>query len=367
MPEILFGNLAREYQQIREAVDPVVARVLERGWFILGPEVEAFEQAFCQYVGSNYCVSAASGTEALALALMAYDIGSGDEVLTVSHTAVPTATAISMTGAKPVFVDIDTASCLMDVTQLEAVLTSRTRAIIPVHLYGQCVDMAQLLEIAHRHSIPVIEDCAQAHGAKYRSRKAGTMGQIGCFSFYPSKNLGAYGDGGALVTSDPELAQKLRMLRNYGQHRRYEHEIKGINSRLDDLQAAILHAKLEFLDMWNERRRQIASLYHEGLQDLPVITPQEKRDCYHVYHLYVLQSEERDDLQTFLAEQGVRTLIHYPIPVHLQKAYADLGYTRGAFPVTEGVADNILSLPMYPQLRDDEISQVIDEVRRFFS
>lgn len=367
MPEIPFGDLAREYQEIRHKIDPAVARVLSRGWFVLGPEVDAFEQAFAQYLGSEYCVGVASGTEALALALMASDVGPGDEVITVSHTAVPTATAISMTGATPVFVDICSDTYLMDVSRVEAALTPRTRAIVPVHLYGQCVEMTPLLTLANRHDLPVIEDCAQAHGAADHSRKAGTMGAMGCFSFYPSKNLGAYGDGGAVVTSDAGLAEQLRMLRNYGQRRRYEHTIKGLNSRLDDVQAAILSTKLAFLDDWNERRRRIASLYRESLKDLPVRAPAERPDCHHVYHLFVLQTDQRDDLQAFLAEQGIRTLIHYPIPIHLQQAYQDLGHTKGRFPVTEQAVERIVSLPLYPQLRDDEVAYVIDSIRRFFT
>ena len=366
MLNVKFGDLAREYQDIRDEIDQAVSRVLPRGWFVLGLEVEAFEQAFAQYLGAKYCVGVASGTEAIALALMACNVGPGDEVITVAHTAVPTASAISMVSARPVFVDICSDTCLMDVTQVETAITPRTQAIVPVHLYGQCVDMDPLVEVARQHRIPIVEDAAQAHGAAYKGRKAGTMGLIGCFSFYPSKNLGCYGDGGTVVTSDKALYEKLKMLRNYGQRQRYYHEIKGINSRLDELQAAILTVKLNYLDNWNERRRRIAQTYNNGLQGLPVVIPTEVEGRYHVYHLYVVQTAQRDALQRFLGDQGVQTLIHYPVPVHRQAAYTELGYAQGSLPVTERAAETILSLPMYPQLRDDEVTKVSNAMRRFF-
>jgi len=340
--------------------------VLSRGWFVLGPEVEAFEREFATYLGATYCVGVASGTEALALALMACGVGHGDEVITVSHTAVPTVSAISMVGARPVFVDISSDTCLMDIARVESIITSRTRAIVAVHLYGQCADMAGLLKIAAKYAIPVIEDVAQAHGAIDHGRKAETMGLMGCFSFYPSKNLGCYGDGGAVVTSDVKLYEKLMMLRNYGQSDRYHHKIKGINSRLDELQAAILHVKLGHLDEWNRRRRTIAHIYNHGLHGLPVITPVEAEGQHHVYHLYVIQTPHRDALQRSLHEQGIQTLVHYPVPVHRQEAYAELGYAQGSLPVTERLADAILSLPVYPQLRDDEVHTVIDAITRLF-
>lgn len=366
MLSVKFGDLLREYQTLRSEIDVAIAEVLSRGWFVLGPAVEAFEGEFASYLGSEYCVGVASGTEALALALMACGVGRDDEVITVAHTAVPTVSAISLVGARPIFVDISPETCLMEVGCVEAVITPRTRAIVPVHLYGQCVDMAALLEVAARHAIPIIEDAAQAHGAMDRGRNAGTIGLMGCFSFYPSKNLGGYGDGGAVVTSDAMLSEKLRMLRNYGQWRRYHHKIKGINSRLDELQAAILRAKLRYLDEWNRRRRRIAQMYDHGLNGLPIVTPTEAEGRRHVYHLYVIQSAKRDALQRFLDEQGVQTLVHYPVPVHRQEAYVELGYAKGSLPVTERVADAVLSLPIYPQLRDDEIRAVIDAVRRFF-
>ena len=364
--QVKFGNIAVEYQEISQEIDGAISRVLARGWFVLGPEVEAFEKTFVSYLNTSYCVGCASGTEAIALALMACEVGPGDEIITVAHTAVPTVSAISMVGAHPVFVDIHPNTCLMNVAEVRAAITSRSRAILPVHLYGQCVDMDPLVEVARRHRIPIVEDAAQAHGAVYKGRKAGTMGLMGCFSFYPSKNLGCYGDGGAVVTSDKALYEKLKMLRNYGQRQRYYHEIKGINSRLDELQAAILNVKLHYLDSWNERRRCIAQMYNNGLQGLPVVTPTEVEGRYHVYHLYVVQTEQRAALQEFLGDQGVQTLIHYPVPVHRQAAYTELGYAQGSLPVTERVAERILSLPMYPHLRDDEVTTVINGVRRFF-
>jgi len=366
VPSVKFGDLAREYQSIRGEIDAALAGVLSRGWFVLGPEVEAFEREFARYVGATYCVGVASGTEALALALMACGVSHGDEVITVAHTAVPTVSAVSMVGARPVFVDITSETCLLDVARVESIITPRTRAIVPVHLYGQCVDMAGLLKIAEKYAIAVIEDAAQAHGATERGRKAGTIGLMGCFSFYPTKNLGCYGDGGAVVTSDPELHEKLTMLRNYGQSVRYYHKIKGFNSRLDELQAAILHVKLRYLDEWNRRRCRIAQIYNDGLQGLPVVTPVEAEGRHHVYHLYVIQTAHRDALQRFLHGRGIQTLVHYPVPVHRQEAYAELRYSQGSLPVTERVADEVLSLPVYPQLRDDDAHAVIDAVRGFF-
>ena len=362
MVNVKSGDLAREYRDIKDEIDQAVARILSRGWFILGPEVEAFERAFAQYLGVNYCVGVASGTDAIALALLACEVGPGDEVITVSHTAVPTVSAISMVGARPRFVDICPDTYLLDVRQVETAITPRTRGIVPVHLYGQCVDMDPLLELAGGYSIPIIEDCAQAHGATYKGQKVGTMGLMGAFSFYPSKNLGCYGDGGAVVTNDAELYDKLKMLRNYGQRERYYHEIKGINSRLDELQAAILGVKLRHLDTWIKRRRLIAQMYNTRLHDLPITTPVEAPNCLHVYHLYVVQSAQRDRLQNLLGEQGVETLIHYPMPVHRQAAYADLGYADGTLPITEATAQRVLSLPIYPQMTEDEIATVINAI-----
>jgi dTDP-4-amino-4,6-dideoxygalactose transaminase len=364
--QINFGDLRREVVELQPELDEALRRVTRSGWFILGQELEQFEAAFAAYLGVGNCVGCASGTDAIALMLMAAEVGPGDEVITVAHTAVPTISAISMVGARPVFVDIYPDTWLMDVGQVEAAITPRTRAILPVHLYGQCVDMAPLLDIGRRHSLPILEDCAQAHGPSYDGHMAGTLGQMAAFSFYPSKNLGCYGDGGAVATGDPALADRLRLLRNYGQRRRYHHEIIGINSRLDELQAAILSIKLPRLASWNELRRQIAARYRAGLAGLPIQCPVEKPIGGHVYHLYVIQTDERDRLQAFLAEREIQTLIHYPVPAHLQPAYAFLAYGVGSLPVTERVAGTILSLPMFPQLRDEEIERVIAAIREFF-
>jgi dTDP-4-amino-4,6-dideoxygalactose transaminase len=362
---VKFGDLSREFEEIGQEINAAISRVLRRGWFILGPEVEAFEDAFAAYLNITYCVGCASGTEAIALALMACDVGAGDEVITVAHTAVPTVSAISMVGAQPIFVDVDPDTCLMDVTRVEAAISAHTHAIVPVHLYGQCVNMEPLLSIANRYGIPVIEDCAQAHGARHKEQMAGTMGLLGAFSFYPSKNLGCYGDGGMVVTNDETLAKKLRMLRSYGQRQRYYHEIKGINSRLDELQAAILMVKLPYLNHWNERRRRIANMYHNRFQELPVVLPSEMENNYHVYHIYAIQTPKRDALREYLEQQGVQTLIHYPIPVHQQKAY--LMSVKEALPSTESVAGQILSLPIYPQMRESEVTMVIETIERFFT
>ncbi|MDD5216779.1 MAG: DegT/DnrJ/EryC1/StrS family aminotransferase [Candidatus Omnitrophica bacterium] len=363
--EIKFGDLSREYQQIHGEIDEAIGRVLSRGWFVLGDELKKFEDGFARYLGIQHCVGVANGTEAIALALKACGVGLHDEVLTVSHTATPTVSAISMIGAKPVFVDIDPKTMLMDVGQVERSLTSKTRAVVPVHLYGQCVDMDPLLEISKRHHLFVVEDCAQATGATYQERPAGTMGHLGAFSFYPCKNLGCYGDGGAITTGDTNLADRLRMLRNYGQRKRYHNEIVGYNSRLDEIQAAVLNVKLHYLDLWNERRRQIAKRYNEGLAHLVLETPAEAEGNRHVYHLYAIRVKSRDGLQKYLREKGVETLIHYRVPVHLQQAYAELEYPKGCFPITESVAREVLSLPLYVQLGNEEVQYVISTLKSY--
>jgi dTDP-4-amino-4,6-dideoxygalactose transaminase len=345
-------------------IDLAVGRVLDSGQYILGPELTAFEQSFARFLSANFVAGCASGTEAIYLALAAAGVAQDDEVLVVAHTAVPTISAISMTGAKPVFVEIDATTCLMDVNQLEGKITASTKAIVPVHLYGQMVDMEPVLKIAAKYNLRVIEDVAQAIGSTYRGAKAGTLGDFGAFSFYPSKNLGAFGDGGAVATKNNENFQRLAMLRNYGQSRRYHHDIIGINSRLDEIQAAILGAQLPFVSDWNARRCAIAARYSAGLKEV-VETPVNRGD--HVFHLYVIQTDDRDALQAYLLEKGVQCLIHYPIPAHLQKAYSHLGYKVGDLPVTERVASRILSLPMFPELNDDQIDYVITCIRDFYA
>lgn len=367
MLEVKFGDLAREYFEIQQEIDQAVSRVLSSGWFVLGPELVKFEEAFADYFEMKGAVGVASGTEALALALTASDVGSGDEVLTVTNTAVPTATAISMIGAIPKFVDCCVDTCLMNVDQVAAALSDKVKAIIPVHLYGQCVDMDPLVDIAERHGIPIIEDCAQATGARYKGRLAGTIGTMGCFSFYPSKNLGCYGDGGAVLVNNMELLNRLKMLRNYGQNKRYFHQSVGFNSRLDEIQAAILRVKLRYLDSWNAKRCELAVRYDQALTGLPMKPITRSQEGNHVFHLYVVRAESRDSIQKALEMRGIHSLLHYPLPVHLQVAYSHLGYGRGDFPVAENNADRILSLPIYPQLSREEQNHVIVSIRSYYN
>jgi dTDP-4-amino-4,6-dideoxygalactose transaminase len=360
---ILFNDLRPEYEAIRPEIEAAVARVLQRGWFVLGPEVEAFEREFAAYCGAQHCVGVGSGTEALHLALLACGVGSGDEVVTVAHTAVPTINAISLTGARPVLVDIDPETYTMDPEAAEQAITPRTRALMPVHLYGHTAKMAPLADLARRRGLRLIEDAAQAHGAEYQGGRAGTLGDVAAFSFYPTKNLGAYGDGGAVVTNDAEIASRVRLLRNYGQTDRYHHAIEGMNSRLDELQAAILRVKLRHLDSWNAARRERAQRYAAMLRLAE--PPREAAWARHVYHLYVVRVPERARVQRALEELGIGTLVHYPVPAHLQPAYTSLGLALGSLPVTERVAGEILSLPMYPELAlhlVEEVAGTLEEV-----
>ncbi len=359
---IPFVDLKREYSEMSEEITQATERVLKSGWFILGEEVERFEDEFSKYIGMKYAVGVNSGSDALYLALRALGIGKGDEVITVSHTFISTVDAVVRNGAKPVFVDIDPVIYCIDVTKIEQLITKRTKAILPVHLYGHPADMQPVMEIARKYKLTVIEDACQAHGAEYKGNKVGSIGDIGCFSFYPVKNLGSCGDGGIAVTADKELATKLRMLRNYGQSRKYYHDFVGVNSRLDEIQAAILRMKLKRLDEWNERRRSVAKLYRELLGDSSVIIPGEKEYAKHVYHLYVIGCKERDKLQQRLSRSGIQTQIHYPVPVHSQKAY--LGLTTDVnLPVTERICHQILSLPIHPFLHKDEILTIVESVR----
>lgn len=359
---VLFNDLRPQYAAIREEIDAAVRRVLERGWFILGPEVEAFEAEFAAYCGARYAVGVGSGTEALHLALWACGVGPGDEVVTVAHTAVPTINAISLTGARPVFVDVDPVTYTMDPAAAAAAITPRTRALLPVHLYGHPADMAPLQALAQRHGLWLIEDAAQAHGAEYRGTRVGRLGHLAAFSFYPTKNLGAYGDGGMVVTDDAALAERLRLLRNYGQTDRYHHQVEGLNSRLDELQAAVLRVKLRHLEAWTAARRERAARYAAGLPG--VRTPTEAPGARHVYHLYPVHVPQRAQVQERLAAAGIGTLVHYPIPAHLQPAYAHLGVPRGALPVTERLADEELSLPMYAELPLEQVDYVAATLAR---
>jgi len=360
-----FDALERRYRAIADELDRAIKGVLSSGRYILGENVAKFEEEFARYCGTRYAVGISSGTAALHLALLACGVGPGDEVITAANTYIATIFAISYVGAKPVLVDIDPETYTLDVNQVERAVTARTRAIIPVHLYGQCADMDPLLELAESHDLRVIEDAAQAHGAEYKGRKAGSMGDIGCFSFYPSKNLGACGDGGAAVTDDEELYEKLRVYRYMGQPKKHLHMVIGYQERLDELQAAILRVKLRYLDRWNEQRRKWAALYDRLLADSEVVLPKERPYGRHVYHLYVIRvkGRNRDAVKARLAEAGIETQIHYPTPAHLQPAYADLGYAKGSFPITEGYSEEILSLPLYPELREEEIMTVAQELK----
>jgi len=364
--KVPFGNLKIRYHALSDEFDRAIKRVLQRGHFILGQELEAFERDFAEFLGAGFVAGCASGTEAIYLSLAALGIGLNHEIVVVAHTAVPTISAISMTGATPVFVDIDPSTYLMDVNQLDSKITSKTKAIVPVHLYGQMVDMEPVLKTAAKYNLFVVEDVAQATGATYRGARAGTLGHFGAFSFYPSKNLGAFGDAGAVSANSKSNFDRILMLRNYGQRKRYHHEIVGINSRLDEIQAAILSAQLPFVFAWNKRRCEIARRYTEGLRDF-VEVPNLAKAADHVYHLYVIQIDERDELKQYLLERGIECLIHYPIPAHLQKAYSHLGYKIGDLPVTERAACRILSLPMFPELTDEQVDLVIQVIREFYA
>ncbi len=368
MAGIPFLEMKAGYRAIAPEVQQAVNRVLERGWYILGPEVEAFEAEFATYIGVRHAIGVASGTDALVLALRACGVGPADEVITVAHTAVATVAAVELAGARPVLVDIDPRTCTMDAEAARKAITPRTRAILPVHLYGQAADLAALLEAGREAGVPIIEDACQAHGADYQGRKAGSWGDLGCFSFYPTKNLGAYGDGGMVVTDNADLARRVRLLRTYGWEGRDNSVLRGQNSRLDELQAAILRVKLARLDQDNVRRRALAAIYDAELTGIPQLTlPAEAPGRYHVYHLYAVQSPVREAARRHLADAGIGTLIHYPTPVHLQPAYRDLGYAPGSLPASERVAAEVFSLPLYPELPADQVRAVAQELKRFFS
>jgi dTDP-4-amino-4,6-dideoxygalactose transaminase len=357
-----FLDLKRQYEGIRDEVGEALARVLDSGQYVLGDEVAAFEREFAEYCGSRHAVALNSGTSALHLALLAAGVGPGDEVVTVPMTFVATVAAIDYIGARAVLVDVDPVTCTMDAAQLEAAITPRTRAIVPVHLYGLTADMDAVLAVAARHGVPVVEDAAQAHGAEYRGRRAGSMGLAGCFSFYPGKNLGAYGEGGLVTTDDDAVAAHVRILRDWGQTERYHHRYKGFNYRMDGFQGAILRVKLRRLEEWTEARRRHAAGYRERLAGTGLTLPAEPRGSRHVYHVFAVRHPERDALRRLLQERGVGTGLHYPVPVHLQPAYADLGYAEGAFPVAEAIAREELSLPMFPEMEDAERDYVAEVV-----
>jgi dTDP-4-amino-4,6-dideoxygalactose transaminase len=358
-------DLQAQYHSIQREIDAAIHRVVETSQFIMGPDVAAFEEEFAAWCGVLHCVGVGSGTAALELTLRAFNIGPGDEVITVAHTFIATAEAISAVGAKPVFVEIDPLTYTLDPAAFAAAITPRTRAVMPVHLYGQPADMTRIGEVAARHGVAVIEDAAQAHGATWRETPVGALGDAACFSFYPGKNLGAYGDAGAMVTRHEEIAAQVRLLRNHGRRSKYLHDQVGFGHRIDTLQAAILRAKLPFLETWTQARRRLAARYDELLTNTGVTLPFVAPAANPVWHLYVIRTSARDDLLKELERKGIGAGVHYPVPLHLQPAYAGLGYRRGALPVTEALAASCLSLPIYPEITDAQQDQVVDVVRQF--
>jgi dTDP-4-amino-4,6-dideoxygalactose transaminase len=357
-----FLDLKAQYRQIKPEIDAAVATVIENTQFVLGPEVGCFEERFAAYCNVRHCTALNSGTSALHLALLACGIGPGDEVITVSMTFVATTAAILYCGARPVFVDVDPRTWTMDPNLLEAAITPRTKAILPVHLHGLMAEMNAIMAIARRHGLYVIEDAAQSHGAELDGRRAGSIGDIGCFSFYPGKNLGAFGEGGALVTDNADLARRVKLLRDWGQEGKYRHVLPGYNYRMDTIQAAVLRVKMDHIEAWTEGRRAVASYYDRALAVAADQRPAPPANARHVYHVYAIQFADRYNVQTMLQRAGIGTGIHYPIPVHLQKAYADLGYGPGDLPVTESLASRFLSLPVYAELRPEQAAMVVEAV-----
>jgi dTDP-4-amino-4,6-dideoxygalactose transaminase len=362
---IPFVDLRAQYLGIKNEVDAAIQGVLDSCQFTLGTEVAAFEQEFAAFSGSVHGIGVNTGTSALHMALLAAGIGRGDEVITVPFTFVATASAIDYTGATPVFVDIDPATFTMDPARLEAAITPRTKAIIPVHLYGQCADMDPILAIAKKHGLVVVEDACQAHGAEYKGRRAGSMGDLGCFSFYPGKNLGAAGEGGLVTTANPELARTVRMLRDWGAERKYHHVLKGYNFRMEGIQGAVLRVKLRHLEAWTEARRAAAARYDRMLPVQGILVPRQMPKSRHVYHIYAVRTSERVALQAALSAAGIQTGIHYPFPVHLLPAFSDLGCKAGDFPHAEKAAREVLSLPMFPELTEMQSAEVAAAVHAF--
>jgi len=355
-----FLDLHAQYKSIKSEIDPAIQSVIDSSAFALGPAVKQFEEDFASYCETKHCTGVGSGTAALVLALRACNIGPGDEVITVANTFFATAEAISLVGAEVVLVDCNEEDALIDVTKIEDVVTDKTKAIIPVHLYGQMADMDAVMKIAKAHNLIVIEDAAQAHGARRNGKRAGSVGHIACFSFYPGKNLGAYGEAGAVTTNDAETYKRVCMLRDHGMAQKYHHDVIGFNARMDGIQGAVLGVKLKHLEEWNTKRRAHAALYTEKLSGVELFTTH--KDCEHVYHLFVIRTENRDELQKKLGEKGIASGIHYPIPVHLQKAYTGGKWSTGDFPVAEKLAEEILSLPMFAELTDEQIEEVCNAI-----
>lgn len=363
--KINFVDLKKGYKLHKTEVDNAIQKVLDSSGFILGEEVKRFEKKFAKYSGAKYCIGVSSGTEALILSLKALGVGEGDEVITVANTFIATAASIFHVGAKPILVDIDEKSYNIDVGKIESKISKRTKAIIPVHLYGRPAEMDTIKMIAEKYKLKVIEDACQAHGAKYKGRKVGSIGDIAAFSFYPGKNLGAYGDAGAITTNDSSLARKVELLRNHGQSVKYKHDLLGFTSRIDTLHAAVLEVKLKYLEKNNALRKSIAKKYNKLFEGYNVIVPEFNKDFDSVFHLYVIQVENRDGLLKYLNDKGIAAQIHYPIPIHRQSAWKVFGYKDEKFEVTDRVAKNIISLPIYPELKDEEIEYIAKSVQNF--
>lgn len=363
--EVPFLDLKAQYNSIRDEVNASIMHVIEKTAFAGGPFVQQFEESFATYCQTKHAIGVSSGTSAIWLPLLAFDIGAGDEVITVSNTFIATAEAISFAGARPVFIDIDENTHTMDPNAIEAAITPRTKAIIPVHLFGQMADMRPIMQIARKHNLVVIEDAAQAHGATYHGQRAGSIGDAGCFSFYPGKNLGAYGEAGGVVTNNSEVAARIRMIRDHGQVKKYHHKVVGWNARMDGIQGAVLSVKLKYIDQWNELRRQHAHQYDNLLMSFDkILTPKVASYGTHVYHIYATRVANRDAVLKEMQKQGVSCGIHYPVPLHMQEAYRDLGYTDGSFPVAEKCSSEYLSLPMFPELTPSQILHVVETLKQ---
>lgn len=366
MKTINFVDLKRQYTSIKKEIDRAIQDVIDSSQFILGEECEKFESEFAKFIGVKYAVGVDSGSSALELSLRALGIGSDDEVITVANSYIASASAISFTGAKPVLVDCKDDTFNIDLSLIEKYINKKTKAILPVHLYGQVAGMDDINKLAKKYKLFVVEDACQAHGASLKGKKAGSFGEVSAFSFYPGKNLGAYGDGGIVTTNSIEIKDRLKLMRNYGQKEKYKHLILGWNRRLDNLQAAILRIKLKHLSKWNKKRLVNAKLYNRYLQNIPVVTPKIFPDYEHAFHLYVIRLKDRNRLADYLSRKGISTAMHYPIPIHLQPAYKNLGYKKGDFPVAEKLADEILSLPMYPELTESEIKYICKQIADFY-
>lgn len=365
--KIPYLDLQVQYQSIKSELDNAISKVLDNSTYVLGPAVQEFEENYAQYCGATHCAGVNNGTSALLLALKALDIGAGNEVITVANTFVATVAAIHHSGAKPVLVDVDPVSRNIDAKLLAMAISNRTKAIIPVHLFGRMADMDPIIELAKKYNIYILEDAAQAQGAVYKYKKAGSIGEIAAFSFYPGKNLGAYGEAGAITTNNTKLDKSVRMLRDHGSEKKYYHEFPGYNARMDGIQGAVLNVKLKYLDQWNKARNKVAGWYDNALKELPLKLPSKvDSDCEQVYHVYVIETDRRNDLQKYLLKIDIPTIIHYPIPVHLQNAFAHLCYKKGDFPITEKLADEILSLPIFPEMTMDQVEYVCGKIRDFF-